>query len=251
MSEPNNPLLEAFMAGPKRSVHKWVDYFDIYHRALQSYRGKPITFVEIGVQNGGSAMMWRDYLGPQAKIIGVDIDPKCRALEEHGFEIWIGDQADPAFWRAFTAKHPTLDIVLDDGGHTMDQQLVTFEALWPTVKDGGVYLVEDIHTSYFPGHGGGGPGKSGTFIDRLKGLIDDMHAWYYAPEHGIPDDSFARSLSTITIGDSIVALEKRARNAPLALAKGGDGHIRNPPAMDHMAMRRIFRVPDSGTPPER
>lgn len=176
MSELNNPLLEAFMAGPKRSVHKWVDYFDIYHRALQSYRGKPITFVEIGVQNGGSAMMWRDYLGPQAKIIGVDIDPKCRALEEHGFEIWIGDQADPAFWRAFTAKHPTLDIVLDDGGHTMDQQLVTFEALWPTVKDGGVYLVEDIHTSYFPGHGGGGPGKSGTFIDRLKGLIDDMHA---------------------------------------------------------------------------
>ncbi len=251
MSEPSNPLFEAFMRGPQRSVHKWVDYFDIYHRALQSYRDKPITFLEIGVQNGGSAMMWRDYLGPHAKIIGIDRDPKCRALEQHGFEIWIGDQADPEFWNSFKAVHPTLDVVLDDGGHTMKQQLVTFEALWPVVKDGGVYIVEDIHTSYFPGHGGGGPGKRGTFIDKLKDLIDEMHAWYHAPEHGVPEESFARSLATITLGDSIVALEKRARNAPLALAKGGDGHIKNPPAMDHMAMRRIFRVPDAGMPPER
>ncbi len=248
MSEHGNPLLDAFIKGPRRSVHKWIDYFDIYHRALSPYRNKPITFLEIGVQNGGSAMMWRDYLGPEAKIIGMDKDPQCKALEEYGFEIWIGDQGDPAFWQEFLAAHPAIDIVLDDGGHTMQQQLVTFEALWPAVAFGGLYLVEDLHTSYFPSHGGGGPGKRGTFIDRVKTLIDEMHAWYYAPHNGVTADSFARSLATITIGDSIVALEKRARNHPIALARGGGGHIKNPPAMDHMTMRRIFKVPDSGTP---
>lgn len=249
MDEHGNPLLDAFIKGPRRSVQKWVDYFEVYHRALRSYRNKPITFLEIGVQNGGSAMMWRDYLGPEAKIIGVDKDPQCKALEAHGFEIWIGDQASPAFWQDFKAKHPALDVVLDDGGHTMDQQLVTFEALWPTVTDGGLYMVEDIHTSYFPSHGGGGAGMKGTFIDRVKTLIDEMHAWYYAPANGVAPGSIARNLATITIGDSIVALEKRSRNPPLALARGGDGHIKNPPAMDHMDMRRIFRVPDGGVPP--
>ena len=67
--------------------------------------------------------MWRDYLGPDATITGVDIDPRCKSLEAEGFEIWIGDQADPQFWRRFLEKHPQVDVVIDDGGHEMRQQV--------------------------------------------------------------------------------------------------------------------------------
>ncbi|MCA3716900.1 MAG: class I SAM-dependent methyltransferase [Brevundimonas sp.] len=181
MIRPGNALLDAFIAGPDRAVQKWIDYFDAYDRLLSPWRGRALTFLEIGVQNGGSLMMWRDYLGPEARIIGVDVDPNCRAMTEHGFEIWIGDQGDPAFWEQFKAAVPAIDVVLDDGGHTMRQQLVTFDALFPIVSNGGLFIVEDTHTSYFPSHGGGAPGHPGTWMGKVKDLIDQMHAWYHAP----------------------------------------------------------------------
>ena len=96
-----NPLLQDFIKNGGRSIHKWIDYFEVYHRAFSSYRGKEITFLEIGVQNGGSLHMWRRYLGPQARIIGIDVDPNCKALEQDGFEIWIGDQENSDFWNKF------------------------------------------------------------------------------------------------------------------------------------------------------
>jgi hypothetical protein len=239
-----NPLLEYFMRNGGRVIHKWVDYFEVYHQAFQRFRGKPIKFLEIGVQNGGSTRMWREYFGPQATIIGVDIDPNCRSLQDEGFEIWIGDQADPAFWEAFTASHPQLDVVLDDGGHTMTQQIRTFEALFPRLQPGGTYLCEDTHTSYFPAHGGG-LRREGTFHEFVKGLIDEMHAWYHAPLQQLEDAaSMARSLRAIHVHDSIVVFEKRVRNPPLALARGTESHVPVPPAMTYLDMRRVFGVPD-------
>ena len=238
-----NPLLQDFIANGGRSIHKWVDYFEIYHRAFARYRGKPVTFVEIGVQNGGSTHMWRRYFGPQAKIIGIDIDPACKNLENEGFEIWIGDQADPYFWDKFCAKHPEVDVVLDDGGHTMQQQIVTFEALFPILKQGGIYLCEDTHTSYFPAHGGGLL-REGTFLEYVKSLVDEMHAWYHGPLDELPQADIANTLYSLCVFDSIVVMEKRRKNPPLILARGNSGHIDNPPAMTHVDMRRAFGVPD-------
>ena len=246
MTGPGHTLLDAFVAGPERSVHKWLDYFPAYDRLFSPYRGKPITFLEIGVQNGGSTLMWRDYFGAQATIIGADVDPACRAMEAHGFEIWIGDQADPSFWTNFKAKHPKVDIILDDGGHTMQQQLVSFDSLFSIVSNGGLYVVEDTHTSYFPSYGGGTPGTSGTFIDRVKGLIDEMHAWYHAPVGHAESVLAATQIPSITIFDSIVAIEKRRRNPPITLARGGGGHQENPSAMDYLALRRVLQIPDGG-----
>ncbi len=239
----DNPLLAYFMRNGEEGIHKWVDYFEVYHRYFQRFRGQPVKFLEIGVQNGGSARMWRHYFGPQATIIGVDVDPSCRALERQGFEIWIGDQADPAFWKKFLAKHPDLDIVLDDGGHTMRQQIMTFECLFPRLKNSGVYLCEDTHTSYFPAHGGGLE-RAGTFHEHVKGLVDGMHAWYHAPLDRLEKEYWARNLYSVAFFDSIVVMEKRLRNPPLILARGSFGHVANPPAMDFAGMRRAFGVPD-------
>ena len=73
--------------------------------------------------------------------------PNVRRSEAPGISIYIGDQADPQFWRSFKADVPSLDIVIDDGGHKPDQQRVTFEELYPHLSPGGVYVCEDIHGS--------------------------------------------------------------------------------------------------------
>lgn len=238
----DNPLLSYFIANGGVGIHKWVDYFEVYHRALSKFRGRPIKFLEIGMQNGGSAKMWRHYFGAQAHIIGIDVDPACKALESDDLEVWIGDQASPEFWEELLEDHPDIDVVLDDGGHTMQQQLVSFYTLFPRLKDGGVYLCEDTHTSYFPAHGGG-VGVKETFHEHMKALVDGMHAWYFAPLGDLQKEYWASNLYSLSFFDSIVVAEKRVKNPPVALARG-QGHVNNPFAMTFLDMRRAFGVKD-------
>lgn len=241
----DNPLLSYFMRNSGLRIHKWIDYFDVYHRIFRRYRERPIRFLEIGVQNGGSLRMWRDYFGPQAILIGVDVDPRCLKMEAEGYEIWIGDQADPAFWQQFSEKHPSLDVIIDDGGHTMTQQIVTFQSLFPRLADGGTYLCEDTHSSYFAPLGGG-LRKPGTFHEYVKGLIDEMHAWYHAPLAELErPDHLAMSLYSLSVYDSMVVMEKRRRNHPLALVRGNEGHIGLPVGTTFVGLRHAFNVPDA------
>ena len=176
----DNPLLNYFVNNSGRVIHKWLHYFEIYHRYLDRFRaGDTVDLLEIGIQNGGSAAMWRDYFGAsKLRYVGVDIDPRCANLRSEGFEVHIGDQASRDFWQGIKARHSRFDVILDDGGHTMDQQIVTFRELFPLLKDGGVYLCEDTHTSYLEEFGGGLK-RPGTFIELVKNLIDDLHGWYY------------------------------------------------------------------------
>ena len=91
LENPGNPLLNYFIRSTGRPIYKWLDYFEVYERVFSRYLGRDLTVLEIGVQNGGSTCMWQEYFGPKAKIIGLDIDPKCKELEKEGFEIWLGD----------------------------------------------------------------------------------------------------------------------------------------------------------------
>jgi cephalosporin hydroxylase len=155
---PINPLIEYLKNNPNgQLVNRWLHYFDIYHRHFARFREQPITMIEIGVFNGGSLPMWRDYFGPQATIVGIDVDvnPECEKYAAPGIDIVIGDQADRAFLRSLSDRYPDIAILVDDGGHRMHQQITTFEELYPRIRADGVYLCEDIHTSYMPVFGGG------------------------------------------------------------------------------------------------
>jgi hypothetical protein len=143
---------QAFMGSPFRSI-KHSTYFQVYDHLFSAYRNKPVTFVEIGVLGGGSLMMWRKFLGPNARIIGIDRNPKALDLQEFGFEIFIGDQGDPKFWNEVVPALGEVDVVLDDGGHTYAQQVETVNAMLPVIRDGGLMVVEDTHTSYMRGFG--------------------------------------------------------------------------------------------------
>jgi SAM-dependent methyltransferase len=202
-----NPLAEYFLRNQGRLLYKWHHYFEIYHRYFQRFRGKNPVVLEIGIFHGGSLQMWREYFGPGAQIIGIDIDPRCRQFADDGTTVLIGDQADAAFLAGVRARFPHIDIIIDDGGHTMAQQITSLGELYPHLQPHGVYLCEDTHTSYWP-QWEGGLRREGTFIEFSKALIDALHAWHFVPE-GQEIGIFTHGTFGISFYDSIVVLEKR------------------------------------------
>src|SRR5262245_19556515 len=76
--DPENPLWRYFQAHTEwRGLHKWIHYFEIYHRHLAKFVGKEVRVVEVGIQSGGSLEMWMDYFGAGCRITGIDIDAEC------------------------------------------------------------------------------------------------------------------------------------------------------------------------------
>lgn len=212
MYQPDNDLRRYFDNNPGRLLHKWLHYFEIYNHHFSRYRGKPVNILEIGVFHGGSIQLWKDYFGPQARIYGVDIDPRCKQFEEENVRILIGDQGDREFLRRVTREIPRPDILIDDGGHLMHQQIATFEELYAFVVDDGIYLCEDLHTSYWP-EWGGGVRRPGTFMEFAKQLIDTLHGFYSKDPARFSPSSVTRSAHSLHFYDSILVLEKQRRDS--------------------------------------
>jgi SAM-dependent methyltransferase len=201
-----NDLVKYFEANTGFAVHKWMHYLDIYDRHFSRFRGQSPVVLEIGVNSGGSLCMWRDYFGPSARIIGIDINPACLDLNKEGFEVILGDQADLQFWADFKTWFPRLDILIDDGGHEFHQQRVTFEQMFDHVKDDGVFLCEDLHTSYQHWCGGGFRAP-GTFVEYSKGLIDELNA-HWSEDSELRPTRLTKSAKSIHFYDSILVIEK-------------------------------------------
>ena len=176
----NTSSYKSFSKSPFFST-KHSTYFDVYDILFEKYRNNSITFVEVGVWGGGSLFMWRDFLGSKARIIGIDLNPAAVKWEKEGFEIFIGNQSDPAFWEGFKKKIGPVDVLLDDGGHTYVQQIITMECMINQIKDGGMLVVEDTHTSYMKNFGD----PKISFINYSKNWIDRLNARYSAfKNHG-------------------------------------------------------------------
>jgi cephalosporin hydroxylase len=156
-----------------RPVDKWTHYLAVYERLLAPYRGRSLTLVEVGIGDGGSLSGWRGYFGSTARIIGIDIDPAARRFESNGFEIIIGDQADPEFWARQVAAVGPIDVLIDDGGHSNVQQIITVACALPHVRDGGVIVVEDTHTAYMPNRYPAA-GRFG-FMQFAQHVVDVLH----------------------------------------------------------------------------
>ena len=168
----NLSLYKLFRKSKKYSI-KWSNYFQVYEKKFSRYRNKKIKFVEIGVANGGSLFMWKNYFGKKAKIIGIDLNPNAKKLEKYGFKIYIGNQSDKKFWDKFYKKEGKIDLILDDGGHKNLQQISTVHHSIPFIRDGGKIIVEDTSTSYLKKEFNN-PSKY-SFINYSKKMIDIIH----------------------------------------------------------------------------
>ena len=211
-----NKLEEFFYVKPKKlTIHKWKHYLKIYDRHFSKFIGKNPVILEIGIYKGGSLEMWNDYFDGNCTIYAIDIDPECtevpNKLERDNIKVFIGDQENRDFWKQFKEHAPKFDIIIDDGGHTMKQQIVTFEEMYSHVKDDGVYLCEDLHTSYWSSHNGG-LRRPNTFIEYSKNFIDNLHA-FYMPANEM-NRTFRQTTNSIHYYDSIIVLEKEISNGP-------------------------------------
>jgi hypothetical protein len=196
---------------------KWQHYLDIYNKILPRYIGNKPTILEIGVANGGSMELWHKYF-ENATLYGIDAAEKTKSLNfDFPIQIAIGDQANPNFWEYFFKTNPNIefDIIIDDGGHEMNQQLVSLQYLFPKLKKNGLYIIEDTHTSYWPEWGGGFRSQH-TFIENVKGLIDLLHLSYIKTTTPNPELSkIFKDLTNISFYNSIVVLEKEELSPPI------------------------------------
>lgn len=208
-----NPLYEFLKKNQFQcQTDKSLQYLETYHEYFSKYRNKKVVFMEIGIFHGGSLKMWKDYFGEQCKIIGVDINEECKKYKEDQVEIEIGSQDNKYFWDYIKEKYPHIDIILDDGGHTMKQQIFTFSELFPSLAPDGVYMCEDVYTSYWPVWGGSWKNES-TFIEYCKNLIDHMNI-NFAPKDCTDlggyycDSTYVKNIKSVNFHQGIVVIKK-------------------------------------------
>ena len=149
-------------------VHTYagMSYMDVYEPYLTPLRAKAINFLEIGVLGGCSLRAWREFF-PFGKIYGLDIDPAAQRHQADRIDITIGSQADPAVLAKVMSKVDGFDVILDDGSHASEHMQVSFQHLWTKLKPGGLYIIEDLGSTY-------------------RGVDMDWPGMRYNPESSLP-----------------------------------------------------------------
>ena len=206
--------------------HKWLSYFPAYEKLFEKYRGKSIRVLEIGVNLGGSLILWKEYFGAKAQIVGIDIEESCQQYEDvsRNIHVRIGDQTDSDFLGSVNEEFGPFDIIIDDGSHIVSHQIASFNALFETgVKEGGLYMVEDLETSFW-GDRTGQKDIGISFMDFAFRIVELMHSPYVDHDYSsftldsvvntsITAPRIATLLEEVRFFDSIAAFS-RARPLP-------------------------------------
>lgn len=165
---------------------KWEIYLDEYGRILNKYREKPVRLLEIGIQNGGSLEIWAKYFTNAAKIIGCDINPDCLKLSytDPRIDVVVGDANTPETYASIIKKSPEFDIIIEDGSHLSGDIIKSFCLYFPSMVQGGTFIAEDLHCSYWSAFEGGlfHPYSSISFFKLLADAINFEHWGIDAPD---------------------------------------------------------------------
>ncbi len=157
------------------------NYTETYATFFAPIRNQPIKFLEIGISRGASTWLWERYF-PNAELHFIDNNQDIFSFNKPPRANYhILDQADPTALKEFVERiGGDFDVIIDDGGHQMHQQIISFRTLFPFVRSGGLYIIEDLHTSYWTSFGGKGDLENplagpGTTIEFLKNLVEDLN----------------------------------------------------------------------------
>jgi hypothetical protein len=187
-------------------------YAPHYERHFAPYRQQRIRLLELGIggyrapdQGGASLRMWRQYFS-RGLIHGLDLFDKS-ALDRPRLTTVQGDQADPEFLAGLAARIGPLDIVIDDGSHLSADVLTSFKALFPLLAPGGLYVIEDLQTSFWPGWNGGRTGLDdpATSVGFLKTLVDGLH---HRERDGVPPSELDETVTGLHVYHNIAFIEK-------------------------------------------
>ena len=207
-------LANIFMDHEGYLVDKWESYIGIYESEFAKFidAGKPISLLEVGVQNGGSLQIWRKYLPAGSRIVGIDINPDCANLElDENTTLHVADGTDAESLDRVLGDL-TFDIIIDDGSHRSDHIISTYKALYSRVRGGGKYIIEDLHASYWTEYGGGFRTPNSA-MEFLKGLVDGLNCDHFRDTGVTPRAEtdhlrdFGRSIARVTFYDSVAVME--------------------------------------------
>lgn len=173
------PLVQFYNEHKGKASDKWDLYLGVYNNEFTGHRDAPINLLEIGVQNGGSLEIWDKYFHNAQNIIGCDIDDKCGLLEFESscIQIIVGDAGSKNTLEQITKISPSFDIVIDDGSHTSGDIIKSFLLYFPILSDGGIFVAEDLHCSYWEEFEGGlyNPYSSVSFFKALADVLNYEH----------------------------------------------------------------------------
>jgi 23S rRNA U2552 (ribose-2'-O)-methylase RlmE/FtsJ len=233
MNKNKKSYREAFFSKRQFNSDKWDHYFEIYDHLFGHLYNSKITYVEIGVQNGGSLEIAKKLFSSDSVIVGVDIDPLSKNLETVGLasHIIIGSQIDDDCLKQIISKSSNIDVIIDDGSHVQYHMIKTFIKLFPHLKENGIYIIEDTHTNYSPKHQKSFYGIG--LYDYFKGLserlnIDFIDSTLRGKRYKIPREErtpiekiheITQEIFSIEFFDSIVAIRKKKKLEPLRIRK--------------------------------
>jgi len=177
--DPVRSLNSLFETHEGRACDKWASYVEIYERVFREFSESNVRLLEIGVQNGGSLEIWAKYFYRAERIVGCDINKNCAQLtfEDPRISVVVGDANEQAIQEKILSISPYFDLILDDGSHASGDILRSFERYFPVLSDGGVYLIEDLHCSYWADYEGGlsYPYSSIAFFKELVDIVNHEH----------------------------------------------------------------------------
>lgn len=204
---------------------KWQLYLDVYQAVLAEYRDKPVSVLEIGIQNGGSLEIWSRYFRNAIKLVGCDINTDCARLryDDPRIAVVVADANTDDAERRIAAEAEVFDIIIDDGSHRSGDIVRSFARYFHRVREGGVYVVEDLHCSYWAQFEGGlfNPHSSMSFFKRLVDVINFEHWGLERPAESVLAPIFEvhggrlkegtlSSIHSIQFFNSVCVIQKRA-----------------------------------------
>jgi predicted O-methyltransferase YrrM len=219
------PLAKLYRDHQGKVSDKWSFYLDEYDRLFPGYRTQSINFLEIGIQNGGSLEIWSKYFPNAACLIGCDINPDCEKLryEDSRVKLVIGDANTDQCEKAILGHAGAFDLILDDGSHRSGDIIRSFVRYFRHLNDGGIFVVEDMHCSYWQEFEGGlfDFTSSMAFFKLLADVINREHwgvpksvetllsavAKRYSVEF---DEHILSHIHSITFLNSMCVIEKRS-----------------------------------------
>jgi len=255
-------LLALYRAHPNYVSDKWESYLHCYDELFAPLREKPVAMLEIGVQNGGSLEVWSRYFPNATHLIGCDINSACANLRhaDPRVKVLVADASRPEALAAVLMQHTEYDIIIDDGSHRSSDIVRSFALFFPHLKDGGIYIAEDLHCSYWAQFEGGlfDQTSSVSFFKRLVDAINFEHWGYAADPASILDEfrgKYGATISAETLSHihsvafqnsvCIVRKEKPARNTlgPRTVAGTVELVAQGHPPLNGTAARAIAQDP--------
>jgi hypothetical protein len=220
-TEPDHELDPLTRLAIKHGTDKWGLHFytPLYHELFCHLRDRPIRLLEIGVggynletSGGASLAMWADYFA-NAQITGIDLAEKRLTLDAR-VRVFRGSQDDPGFVKKVCDERGPFDIVIDDGSHVPKHVVASFYILFPTLKDGGIYVIEDVQTAFWPKFGGSGM-HGGETVKLTRTIIECLnHAEVAVAHRSHSFPAFAKQIKALRAFHNIIVIDKGDNSEP-------------------------------------